>query len=435
MQDAFEVSLLNEGLVTLVPGQSRSVALSVHLLDPSATQLEIEILSQAEYDISEDLRSDHNLNLDGLPCSSRLHLKQNIIHRAISETHKFTFLHPAGMISYAMLHPPASGIVKEVAHASFPIFVNLHGAGLEADSEQVVHSLDGMIESLPVFTVFPTGLTPWSADDWHEVGWSDVEAAIRAIPQWVQAVGWTGPKPDVEKWLLAGHSNGGQGVWYALAHKPDKIIGAAAVSAYSSIQAYVPYQFWRESEAGKMAVIQSKLDTYRHEILVPDNAKDIPIAIQHGAADVNVPVIHSRRMFQLLRNRIGNVRYNELAGEGHWFEGVMTTEMLQRFFNETLQSSAAHDSPHSFVHAVMNPAEAGPRHGVTIDQLVVPGIVGKVRVSFEDGLIILRTQNVQQLTIWRDVYSPSHVENKNNVSNMQGLPRLSILAPSVLQYS
>ena len=28
----------------------------------------------------------------------------------------------------------------------------------------------------------------------------------------------------------------GQGVWYALTHRPDKIIGASPVSGYSSIQ-------------------------------------------------------------------------------------------------------------------------------------------------------------------------------------------------------
>lgn len=32
----------------------------------------------------------------------------------------------------------------------------------------------------------------------------------------------------------------GQGVWHLLTHRPDKIIGAAAVSAYSSIQGAVP---------------------------------------------------------------------------------------------------------------------------------------------------------------------------------------------------
>lgn len=32
----------------------------------------------------------------------------------------------------------------------------------------------------------------------------------------------------------------GQGVWYALTHRPDKIIAAAAVSGYSSIQGECP---------------------------------------------------------------------------------------------------------------------------------------------------------------------------------------------------
>lgn len=49
----------------------------------------------------------------------------------------------------------------------FPVLLNLHGAGLEADSEQVRHMLDG-VEDLPAWTIFPTGGTAWSGDDWRE---------------------------------------------------------------------------------------------------------------------------------------------------------------------------------------------------------------------------------------------------------------------------
>jgi len=35
----------------------------------------------------------------------------------------------------------------------------------------------------------------------------------------------------------------GQGVWYALTHRPDKILAAAPVSGYSSIQGGDPLSF------------------------------------------------------------------------------------------------------------------------------------------------------------------------------------------------
>ena len=45
------------------------------------------------------------------------------------------------------------------------------------------------------------------SDQW---GFADVEAAVAAIPGWIEAIGWNGPGIDVDRWLVAGHSNGGQ---------------------------------------------------------------------------------------------------------------------------------------------------------------------------------------------------------------------------------
>lgn len=86
-------------------------------------------------------------------------------------------------------------------------------------------------------------------DTW---GFADVEAGTAAIIDWIETVGWEGPSVDTGRWLVSGHSNGGkfqdlwwsagadhlqgQGTWYALTHRPEKIIGAAPVSGYSSIQ-------------------------------------------------------------------------------------------------------------------------------------------------------------------------------------------------------
>jgi hypothetical protein len=42
-----------------------------------------------------------------------------------------------------------------------------------------------------------------------------------------------GVLPNIKKQTL---TMAGQGTWYALTHRPDKMLGAAPVSAYSSIQ-------------------------------------------------------------------------------------------------------------------------------------------------------------------------------------------------------
>ena len=71
-------------------------------------------------------------------------------------------------------------------------------------------------------------------------------AATNAISSWIETTSWTGPGVNLDAWYVVGHSNGGQGTWFALTHEPDKVKGAAPVSAYSSIQSYVPYSFWHE---------------------------------------------------------------------------------------------------------------------------------------------------------------------------------------------
>lgn len=78
-----------------------------------------------------------------------------------------TFLHPSGLVSYAILIPPKSKNVTLSHDEALPVLLNLHGAGLEADSEQVRHMLDA-VDVIKAWTVFPTGVTTWSGDDWRK---------------------------------------------------------------------------------------------------------------------------------------------------------------------------------------------------------------------------------------------------------------------------
>ena len=88
-----------------------------------------------------------------------------------------------------------------------------------------------------------------SIDNW---GFVDVEAAVASIPTWIKHVKWKGLGVDVNRWIVTGHSNGGtyclpteavayslttgQGTWYSLTHRPDKLVAAAPISGYASIQ-------------------------------------------------------------------------------------------------------------------------------------------------------------------------------------------------------
>ena len=79
---------------------------------------------------------------------------------SIHSPHKITFLHPGGIVSYAILRAPSEKAISGLSpNKRMPILLNLHGAGLEADSHQVRHMLDS-VPDLPSWVLFPSGVTP-----------------------------------------------------------------------------------------------------------------------------------------------------------------------------------------------------------------------------------------------------------------------------------
>lgn len=171
---------------------------------------------------------------------------------------------------------------------------------------------------------------------------------------------------------MSGHSNGGQGAWYALTHRNDKIIAAAPLSGYLSIPAYVPYTMWHEADPRKMAIVLASLNNYKHELLAP-NVVGTPILQQHGEEDDNVPVYHSRRMHQLIEEAGGSSQYSEISGKGHWWEGVMTEGLLPEFLSLALnEHSEIPALPKKFSIVVANPANMASRGGIIVDQLEEP---------------------------------------------------------------
>ena len=300
--------------------------------------------------------------------------------RSLEEPHKFTFLHPSGSVSYAILRPPSKAAQKKLP-GPLPVLLALHGAGLEADRHSVRHALDGAAD-IAAWTLFPTGSSPWSADDWHTYGFADVIAAVQAIPSWIKVMEWEGNNVDLDRWLVAGHSNGGQGVWFIVTHQPDKVIAAAPASGYTAIQNYVSYNLWQDSDPRMTALVHSALADFRHELLVP-NLEGIPILQQHGSADDNVPVYHSRLMSELIGRQTRPSTYVEFEGKGHWWTGVMTTDPMKAFYEESLRQPQRlqQDYPNSFTIVIPNSHDMGSRGGICVDQLMTPDALGELQVS------------------------------------------------------
>ena len=142
------VSLIQSTHWRLAPGQSRP--LIFHIGDPDPANAHFSFVINFIVGESTFLHS---------------HVISSVItKRTILEPHKYTFLHPSGIVSYAILQAPKTSTMT--SSSKLPILLNLHGAGLEADSDQVRHMLDSVTD-IRAWTVFPTGVTPWSGDDWR----------------------------------------------------------------------------------------------------------------------------------------------------------------------------------------------------------------------------------------------------------------------------
>ena len=136
----------------LAPGQSRSLGLRLSAKAPLTESISLEV-TYAASEYPECLLSSEMSHIFSV--------------RSIHRPHKVTFLHPGGIVSYAILRAPSKKVVSEMTpQQSLPILLNLHGAGLEAHSHQVRHMLDS-VPDLQAWVLFPTGGTPWSADDWR----------------------------------------------------------------------------------------------------------------------------------------------------------------------------------------------------------------------------------------------------------------------------
>lgn len=371
--------------ITIVAGQTKPVAFNISLATGNASTTDYDIIYKTV----------------GGVYHSTLRASQTLNHVDRYAPHKLTFLHPGGMVSYAMLRPPAKNATCRFESSQLPILLQLHGAGLEADNPMVPGAMNAVLD-LCAWVLFPTGVTPWSGDDWHNWGFADVEAAIAAIPEWIERNNWTGPGANVNRWIVSGHSNGGQGTWFALTHRPDMVLAAAPVSGYTSIQKYVPYEFWQSADPRRKETISASLNSYRHNLLMP-NARGIPIQQQHGEVDDNVPAYNSRLLAQQLDLENAGSSYNEVPGFSHWWDGVMTTPQLVGFYyNQTNNEETLPRKLKQFTIVVGDPGDMGSKSGIKVKHLEDPGRYGKVHVRGN----VIKTSNVQDLefdfTLWNE---------------------------------
>jgi hypothetical protein len=93
--------------ITIVAGQTRSVALNITLPSKNASSIAYSI----------------TYKVIGTGKASSLEVTQDLNHVSTYDAHKITFTHPSGTISYAMLRPPARNASCSHKQVSLPVLV------------------------------------------------------------------------------------------------------------------------------------------------------------------------------------------------------------------------------------------------------------------------------------------------------------------------
>lgn len=133
LEEAFAVTMLQKVPMKLAPGQSRPLTFSLSVQGPVPKAKSLKILYSD---------NDSPAKLSSIEFSLKFSAK------GVHEPHRITFLHPAGIVSYAILRAPSAHVCAAGSEKNLPFLLNLHGAGLEADCYQVRHTLEYVFSGL-----------------------------------------------------------------------------------------------------------------------------------------------------------------------------------------------------------------------------------------------------------------------------------------------
>ncbi|KAI8992141.1 hypothetical protein BDF20DRAFT_832121 [Mycotypha africana] len=288
----------------------------------------------------------------------------------IHSAFRYTFLDYDNTVHYAMAKRPNTLTTSTTK----PVIVALHGAGVEADSEFWTDSV-------------PTQKTSWYILQDERLVSKPYETPLTLKPEDQRE--WT--VGDIEKLIVIGHSNGGQGAWYFATHFSDKVIAAVPVAGYVKIQDYISYANW---------VGQSYCDPQLKGMICLLQTT-IAVLPRLGTEDDNVPPLHTRKYVRILNGILKTptaIKISEVSMTGHWWDTVFSDRIVQDFLTKN-QKIKARFEPDDFSITLMNPAGSGSIHGIQIEQLTIPYRLGKIQGYYSKDqhgktILMLKTTNI-----------------------------------------
>ncbi|CAG8492394.1 12560_t:CDS:10, partial [Gigaspora rosea] len=345
--------------IRIAPSQQRNIKICLNIESkvpngmPLSFQLQFLVLSQTEKRIAYWHKITEVIS---------------IRNKNFGDVYKFTFKDFDATVQYAMAIPPLGPCHPHKC----PVLVALHGAGVETESEFWVNAYK---RQQSAWVLFPSGRTPWGYD-WHGPSLKNIQTTIKALEKFRPGV----PKhqnsfflPDSDRLLISGHSNGGQGAWFFMTHFPDSVIAGTPAAAFTKIQSYVPYYWNSDAHLDPIlkGILESSIAEYNND-LYTTNVVGIPILARTGADDDNVPPLHSRMLVRLVDEHSRDpqaIKLSEIPGQGHWFDNVMSDDVMQEFMSENLKFNNLNNScSKKFTITLLNPASFGSKLHVRIEK-------------------------------------------------------------------
>ena len=149
----FTVRMKDSPPFRLAPGQSRPLSFNIAVSIVAADEVLVDITYKLDHS-PEVFRTRQ--------------VRHVVISRQQREPQTITYMHPGGIVSYAILRAPSENALRYVdPDDRLPIVLGFHGAGVETDSDLVRHTFDDAPD-LESWVLFPSGVTTWSGDDWRK---------------------------------------------------------------------------------------------------------------------------------------------------------------------------------------------------------------------------------------------------------------------------
>lgn len=287
--------------IEIASGQTRPIKIQVQQIGAVPTSVQEICMVLAYVSQGKQFYSRACLPLEHVPYPS-----EESCHADERASYTFTYLDVDDTIQYAAAVPPlrlfSSKEIEDIPDT--PMTIYLHGAGVDIRDRGSQRMLRRQCES---WIVAPSGRTPWGYD-WQGLSRSSIDSAAEAFKQKVYGMSSAKDRrlrsPSTERFMLVGHSNGGQGVYHYASHWPDRVMGAIVGAGYLRVADYVPmlWQRGRHFVDGALeGILRAAVNPYENNLFA-SNLAGIPLLVKHGSADDNVPTWHSREMVGLVHD-------------------------------------------------------------------------------------------------------------------------------------